>query len=175
MYERLNALRNKHEMTYQQLSDASGVAIGTVKSILTGGTTSPGFEPVCAMLAAMNESIDAFYTGVPAEKPSKQPDAAEEPASDIKIEEHHHFRVMPLRGDVKDITKEAIADVYAGETYRILHNHLRWWRIISISLIALIVAWFAWDITHPDYGLIQYGAANPITTSLEQRIDGILA
>lgn len=72
---------------------------------------------------------------------------------------------MPLHGDVKSITREAISDVYAGEAYRIVHSNLKWWRAIALVLIALVVGWFTWDITHPNVGLIQYSSALPTVAS----------
>ena len=72
---------------------------------------------------------------------------------------------MPLRGDMREAAQEAISDVYSTEAYRILDNHLKWWRTITVVLIALVVVWFTWDIMHPDVGLIQYGVALPAAVS----------
>ena len=154
---KLNDLRNKHGLTYQQLADASGVPIGTLKSILSGTTASPAFETVCAILRAMGESVDEFcgYTA-PAQI------AEEVPAAAPVIAEHrHYFTVTPLHGDMMNITRDAIADVYSGEAYRIVHSNLKWWRAIAITLIALVIGWFTWDITHPKVGLIQYSTQVP--------------
>lgn len=164
MHEKLNALRSKHELTYQQLADMSNVPVGTVKSILTGATGSPGFEPVCAMLMAMGESIDEFC-GLDVERPQEAPEKGEAAAPPVVEEHHHHFSFMPFHGDVKKLTQDAISDVYAGEAYRIVHSNLKWWRAVALVLIVLVVGWFTWDITHPDVGLIQYGSAMPAVTS----------
>lgn len=143
---RLNSLRSAHNLTYQQLSDASGVPVGTVKSILTGVTASPGFEPVCAMVRAMGESIDAFYAG-----------ASPEPSADAqKLADDHNL--LPLRGDIRVIAGEAIHAVYQTDVYHNLHNNLRWWRAVALFETAFIFFLLVWDITHPNMGYIQYAA-----------------
>lgn len=166
---KLNALKEKHGLSNQKIADLSNVPIGTVSGIMSGQTAQPGFEAVCAMLTAMGESIDEFYTGVPAEMPQAvaSGDAAEHQT--VVAEHHHHIRIMPLHGDVAKITQDAIKDVYAGEAYRIVHSNLKWWRAIALVLIMLVIGWFTWDITHPNVGLIQYGSIAPASTSLDIR------
>lgn len=156
MYDRLNALRNKHGLTYQQLADMSNVPVGTVKSILTGATASPGFEATCAILAAMGESVDAFVGNDV--RPTHEPAQPVTESAQV-VEHHHHFGFAPVKGDIRETMKEAMTEVYAGEAYKVVHSNLVWWRAIAIALIALVVGWFTWDITHPDVGLIQYGSA----------------
>lgn len=64
---KLNNLRAKHGLTYQQLADLSEVPVGTVKAIMSGSTTSPGFDTVCALMKAMGESVDAMVGIAPPE------------------------------------------------------------------------------------------------------------
>lgn len=148
--EQLNDYRLRHNMTYQQLADASGVPVGTVKSILTGATASPGFEPVCAMIHAIGESIDDFYTGMP--KPA-QDTAARKMES---ITDNHNL--LPLRDEIKIIAGEAIHAVYQTDVYHNLHNNLRWWRAVALIETGFIFFLLVWDITHPAMGYIQYAA-----------------
>lgn len=149
----LNDDRIRHNMTYQQLADASGVPVGTVKSILTGATASPGFEPVCAMIHAMGESIDAFYSGVPQAQPQHRNAAqAEETITD-------NHNLLPLRDEIKVIAGEAIHAVYQTDVYHNLHNNLRWWRAVALIETGFIFFLLVWDITHPSMGYIQYAAA----------------
>ena len=149
----LNDDRIRHNMTYQQLADASGVPVGTVKSILTGATASPGFEPVCAMIHAMGESIDAFYSGIPQDHP-KPPPAV--PAAETITDNHN---LLPLRDEIKVIAGEAIHAVYQTDVYHNLHNNLRWWRAVALIETGFIFFLLVWDITHPSMGYIQYAAA----------------
>jgi len=166
---KLNALKEKHGLTNQQISDASGVPLGTVSGIFSGQTSRPAFQDIAAILTAMGESIDAFCGISPAHAHSETENAPQS----VKTAEHHyhHFQFSPLRSDMRDLAREAVREVYASDAYKILDGHLKWWRIITISLIALVVIWFTWDITHPEVGLIQYSSAVPaITTSMHEDI-----
>lgn len=149
----LNDDRIRHSMTYQQLADASGVPVGTVKSILTGATTNPGFDPVCAMIQAMGESIDAFYSGMPHAQ-LQHHHAAHDAES---ITDNHNL--LPLRDEIKIIAGEAIHAVYQTDVYHNLHNNLRWWRAVALIETGFIFFLLVWDITHPAMGYIQYAAA----------------
>lgn len=54
----LKQLKEKRKLTNQQLSDLSGVPIGTVNRILSGQTDNPSFQAVCDMVMAMDGSLD---------------------------------------------------------------------------------------------------------------------
>lgn len=69
LYLRIGALMEKHGFTNQSMADASGVPVGTVSGIRSGKISNPGFEPVCAIMAAMGESVDALVGIVPAAVP----------------------------------------------------------------------------------------------------------
>lgn len=160
---KLNALKEKHGLTNQQISDASGVPLGTVSGIFSGQTARPAFQDVAAILAAMNESIDAFC-GISAAHAPADTEKAPQPSSAAE-HHHHYFQFSPLKADARELMREVMSDVYSSDAYKILDSHLKWWRIISIVLIALVIGWFTWDITHPDVGLIQYGSAIPAVTT----------
>lgn len=158
---RLNQLKEKHGLTNQKIADGSGVPSGTVSGIFSGQTARPAFEDVAAILAFMGESIDEFC-GLAQPQAPEDIVPADQPGSTVH---HHHFSFMPLHGDVKRLTQDAISDVYSGEAYKIVHSNLKWWRAIAIVLIVLVVGWFTWDITHPSVGLIQYSSTIPAITS----------
>lgn len=65
IYIQIGALMEKHGYTNQSMSNASGVPIGTVSGIRSGQITNPGFEPICAMMRVMGESVDAMMDIVP--------------------------------------------------------------------------------------------------------------
>jgi transcriptional regulator with XRE-family HTH domain len=54
----LKLLKERRHLTNQQLSDLSGVPIGTVNRILSGQTDNPSFQAVCDMVMAMDGSLD---------------------------------------------------------------------------------------------------------------------
>lgn len=160
--EKLKELRAKHQVTYSQWSEESGIPEGTIKSILAGTTERPGFDVVCALITSLGESIDEFYTGRPADKPVEN-------KSDAPIAEqhhYHHFHISALRGDMREVAKEAIESAHSSETYKNMHSNMVWWRWIAIALIVLVICWFTWDITHPNVGLIQYGSVLPAVTGM---------
>ena len=50
----LKLLKEKRKLTNQQLSDLSGVPVGTINRILSGQTDNPSFQTVCDMVMAMD-------------------------------------------------------------------------------------------------------------------------
>lgn len=65
----LKRLKDKRKLTNQQLSDLSGVPIGTINRIMAGQTDNPSFQTVCDMVMAMGGSLDELV-GIKAEHPS---------------------------------------------------------------------------------------------------------
>ena len=54
----LKILKEKRKLTNQQLSDLSGVPVGTINRILSGQTDNPSLQTVCDMVLAMDGSLD---------------------------------------------------------------------------------------------------------------------
>ena len=55
---RLQELKDQRKLTNQQLSDLSGVPVGTINRIMAGQTDNPSFQTVCDMVMAMGGSLD---------------------------------------------------------------------------------------------------------------------
>ena len=55
---RLKELKDQRKLTNQQLSDLSGVPVGTINHIMAGQTDNPSFQTVCDMVMAMGGSLD---------------------------------------------------------------------------------------------------------------------
>ena len=53
----LKLLKEKRKLTNQQLSDLSGVPVGTINRILSVQTDNPSFQTVCDMVMAMDGSL----------------------------------------------------------------------------------------------------------------------
>ena len=66
----LKLLKEKRKLTNQQLSDLSGVPVGTINRILSGQTDNPSFQTVCDMVMAMGGSLDEL-AGIQAEKKAR--------------------------------------------------------------------------------------------------------
>lgn len=130
--ELLNDLRIKHGYTQQQLSDASCIPLGTVKSILSGATPNPGFANVCALLFAMDESADDFFCKltdrIPAEKVPPMPELIPVPATD-----------KPHPDEIRNVAVEAIHKVLNDNYITALSTERAWWRAAFFSATAVIV------------------------------------
>ena len=55
---RLKELKDQRKLTNQQLSDLSGVPVGTINRLMAGQTDNPSFQTVCDMVMAMGGSLD---------------------------------------------------------------------------------------------------------------------
>lgn len=58
LYKRLQELKDRSGMSYQEISDKSDVPLPTVKRIFSGQTPDPGYSSVIAIIKALNGSID---------------------------------------------------------------------------------------------------------------------
>ena len=67
----LKLLKEKRKLTNQQLSDLSGVPVGTINRILSGQTDNPSFQAVCDMVMAMDGSLDELV-GIKEETPTEE-------------------------------------------------------------------------------------------------------
>lgn len=68
IFNQLKLLKEKRKLTNQQLSDLSGVPIGTINRIMAGQTDNPSFQTVCDIVMAMDGSLDELV-GIKDETP----------------------------------------------------------------------------------------------------------
>ena len=54
----LRKLKDKKIITNQELSDLSGVPIGTINRIMAGQTDNPNFQTICDIVIALDGSLD---------------------------------------------------------------------------------------------------------------------
>ena len=54
----LKMLKDKKNVTNQELSDLSGVPIGTINRIMAGQTDNPNFQTICDIVIALDGSLD---------------------------------------------------------------------------------------------------------------------
>ena len=71
LFTQLKLLKDKRKLTNQQLSDLSGVPVGTINRIMSGQTDNPSFQTVCDMVIAMEGSLDEL-AGIKEEEPEEQ-------------------------------------------------------------------------------------------------------
>ena len=70
----LKLLKEKRKLTNQQLSDLSGVPVGTINRILSGQTDNPSFQTVCDIVIALDGSLDEL-AGIRPKKDSEAENA----------------------------------------------------------------------------------------------------
>ena len=70
----LKLLKEKRKLTTQQLSDLSGVPVGTINRILSGQTDNPSFQTVCDIVIALDGSLDEL-AGIRPKKDSEAENA----------------------------------------------------------------------------------------------------
>lgn len=58
LHDQLKELKNRKNLTAQEIADRSGVPLSTVNKILSGQTDNPAFRAVCDMVKAMGGSVD---------------------------------------------------------------------------------------------------------------------
>lgn len=153
----MNELKDERKLTNQQISDGSGVPLGSVSGIFSGQTTRPAFQDVVDILGFFGVSVDDFLGLAP--KPNPEPTAA--------VKHHHSISFANISDETKALARTAIREVYESEAYKNTQENLRVWRLVAIAEMALIIGVLIFDITHPNMGYIQYSVTlEPIARSL---------
>lgn len=70
----LKALKLKKNLTNQELSDLSGVPVGTINRIIANQTDNPSFQTVCDIVIALDGSLDEL-AGIRPKKDSEAENA----------------------------------------------------------------------------------------------------
>lgn len=70
----LKALKLKKNLTNQELSDLSGVPVGTINRIMANQTNNPSFQTVCDIVIALDGSLDEL-AGIRPKKDSEAENA----------------------------------------------------------------------------------------------------
>ena len=153
--ERMQELRKKHGLTYNQWSEMSDVPEGTIKSICAGTTENASFDIMCRLITSLNESVDEFYYGRPA---SVDTEEIHKDTPPNEQHHYHHFHIMMMRGDMREMAKEAIASAHAAEMSKSAQRDIVWWRCIALLELVIIAGVLLFDLTHNDMGYIQYAA-----------------
>lgn len=158
---RLNELKDERRLTNQQISDGSGVPLGTVSSIFSGQTTRPAFQDVVDILDYFGVSVDDFPGRTPKPKP--------EPTATVK--HHRSISFVNISEETKALARNAIREVYESEAYKTIEKSLRSWKRLASFETTFIVAVLLWDVTHPTMGYIQYSVTT--TPAIQGLIDWI--
>lgn len=170
---RIKSALSAQRMTVQNLSDAAGIPKSTLDGFLNRGTT-PAFDTVATVCAVLSIPVDSI-TGASAAVQSEA--AVTGSQSQLDEVKSSHIRELNALNEMHRQEKESLLETHrvAMETMWQAHEaenlardkHIAEisrdrsvWRVIAITSIVLLVlilsAWFIWDISHPDAGLILY-------------------
>lgn len=121
----LKLLKDKRKLTNQQLSDLSGVPVGTINRILSGQTDNPSFQTVCDMVMAMEGSLDELV-GIKEDSPEEQRKTA-------------HPEIIKLYESMIDCKEKWIQRLFV------------WCCILTLVLIGIV----AFDLMNPAIGFFR--------------------
>lgn len=129
----LQALFASTGKSYRDAEAATGVPLATISRIVRGRTQNPGIDTVTALVAYLGGSMDdlaAYSAGNPLTPSDDHPDR--DPWAEVERARLAHIAVLNdrIRGQRRTI-------------------------VVLALLLAAVLAWFIWDITHPDAGLIR--------------------
>lgn len=96
-YERLVQLKKESGKTIQEISDLSGVAVGTLNKLFAGQTTAPKVDTMTAVVHALGYTLDTLY------ETKKSPDATE-----ITPEDQDEVDIMKFVGGLTVDQKELL-------------------------------------------------------------------
>ncbi len=154
--ERVKALLQARNLTQASAAELIGISDSTLGRIIndrSNGISSTTLQLMCKALHCTAADILGDQPD-----PPPAPDAAS-------------FAMDTLRRSYED-RMLAMAESHLDELDRLQKSHDKHlsdvkternvWRMLSFLLMALIITWFIWDITHPSAGLIQYDTAGRI-------------
>lgn len=151
----LTMLFEKSGETYQDVDNACGVPKSTFSRLLRGMTANPQASTVSTLVSHFGGSMDEL-AGITKDM-KENPPAYNDLAAYLESTRHQYERQI---SDLIDNYEARIADLKSTneahlETARkVARQRLRWIVILAVALAA-IVAWFIWDLTHPEIGLIR--------------------
>lgn len=134
----LNALKNKGNFKFSELSNLSGVPEATIRKIFTGETPDPRFDTVAKLVSAMGGTLDdAFST-------KKEKDIEANVVTELKANYEIHIENL----------RERIADM--NEAIEFLKRDRKILGIITGILVAVLVLLLVFDIAIGSHGWVQY-------------------
>lgn len=134
----LNSLKQSSGYSWAKLSEGTGIPQSTIRDIFSGKTACPSFETLTKLVVCMDGDMSCIVD-------NKIEQGEEPPVTDIIA-----AITSAYEGRIKDL-KESAQKLSDSLT----HDRLIW-MVVALGLLALIVFFLVWDITHPTMGYIQY-------------------
>ena len=122
----LKALKLKKNLTNQELSDLSGVPVGTINRIMANQTDNPSFQTVCDIVIALDGSLDEL-AGIRPKKDSEAENAKYTP-------------------EIEAIYKQMI---HSKDKW------IFRWFVFSCVIVAFIVFLLIFDLLNPNIGFFR--------------------
>lgn len=155
MIDRLRAMKEKSNLTYQEIALRSQVPESTVTRIFSGKTLNPTITTVEAIVSAMGGDLSDLFDKkvlVNLDPKSDEVIQVQEPFTQVKNPDAH-----PESYKIETISMEHHREVV--EMYqRAISKKDRWMRNMAIALCALvafIVFMVIFDMLNPDIGYIR--------------------
>ena len=142
--EKLIDAKKKSGLTNQQIAELSGVPLGTVNRIFSGGTVDLKFQTLQQLAPALNISLDTLEIKTPA--------VITQPTEQLEHHTHHghHKSDCPNYEQINVLISkmdETIADLRK-------ERHILFWCLMA--LVAVIILLFMLDVALPASGWIRY-------------------
>lgn len=99
--DKINALKNKLNITTQELSEKSGVPVGTINKILNGETKNPTMNTLAKIASSLGVTAEYFFD-IPSEK---KDDAGED---ELIMELHSWLVSIGYIKEGEDITPQQL-------------------------------------------------------------------
>lgn len=101
--DKINALKSKLDVTTPELSEKSGVPVGTINKILNGETKNPTMNTLAKIAAALGVTTEYFFD-IPAEQ------IDDDPTVDELVTELHSWLVsIGYIKEGEDITRQQLS------------------------------------------------------------------
>lgn len=134
--KKLKELKDKSNLTSQQIADLSGVPLSTVNRILAGQTDNPSFITVSDMVKAMGGSLDELMIETDKTKPHSETNENDK----LRDYGYNYERLIELYRDTIKAKNKWIKTLF--------------W--VCIGLGSVIAFLLIFDILNPNMGYIRY-------------------
>ncbi len=140
--EYVKQLIKQRGYTVSRLSDECGVSVDKINGVLYAKTAEPKLPNMAAVIKCLGGSLDEML-GIQAETPEG---------------------AVPAEGDAGGVHRAYLLGVEHGQASASKHieslerdkRRLTLLEVVLGVLLLGVTAWFVWDVTHPDRGLIRY-------------------
>lgn len=156
---RLVQLKERKNLSYQDIADASNIPLSTVKRIFSGKTDTLGFHMLYDLVIAMGGNMEEFLDVVPAQHAQPAAPAAEK----ATVEEHKTVSSAGIEANRNEVAQSHLETVHIYQelvlSYKAnLTKNQKWlirMFIVCIVLVVGIIAILLYGTLTPGIGYIR--------------------